>query len=219
MENEIQLPASKLTNSQFKTYGPRTITYNGIDIVVRAKVSYDDQCRNGHNSFSITGEYTYPGRSWEQGGGGCIHGEICAAFPELAPFIKWHHTSSKGPMHYVANTVYHATDHGPKSAWVYHKAIDVIPPGGGHKFSLREQCLKYCDIAEAEAIVDSNPAVYYIQIDEKTAKTANLECARSSAVWPGATQEQLLNKELLLARLPSLMEAFKKDVESLGFVY
>jgi hypothetical protein len=40
--------------------------------------------------------------------GGCIHEEIAKHFPGLAPLIKWHLCASDGPMHYVANTVYHA---------------------------------------------------------------------------------------------------------------
>ena len=58
--------------------------------------------------------------------------------------------------------------------------------------------------------------------DEKTAKEANLDHARSSAVWPDATDEDLLTPGLetrLQARLPRLMKEFKAAVESLGFVY
>jgi hypothetical protein len=29
-------------------------------------------------------------------------------FPELAPFLKWHLCSTDGPLHYIANTRYHA---------------------------------------------------------------------------------------------------------------
>lgn len=47
----------------------------------------------------------------------------------------------------------------------------------------------------------------------------NLEAARSCAVWPDATLEQLQNKEALMERLPALMQEFKKDIEALGFIY
>ena len=58
--------------------------------------------------------------------------------------------------------------------------------------------------------------------DEKSAKVANLDHARSTAVWPDATDEDLLAPGLemrLQARLPRLMEEFRAAVESLGFVY
>ena len=47
----------------------------------------------------------------------------------------------------------------------------------------------------------------------------NLEAARSSAIWPDATLEQLQDKDQLMARLPELMESFKADIEALGFEY
>ncbi len=55
-------------------------------------------------------------------------------------------------------------------------------------------------------------------------KEPDLEAARRSAIWPEATDEQLRLpeeqvKELLLARLPKLMEDFRKEMEGLGFVY
>jgi hypothetical protein len=53
-------------------------------------------------------------------------------------------------------------------------------------------------------------------------KERDLEAARSCAIWPEATDEQLKSdnlKELLLARLPALRLAFKSDIESLGFIF
>lgn len=140
--------------------------------------------------------------------GGCCHDEVAKHFPELAPLIKWHLCSSDGPMHYLANTVYHATEHCPKSAWVHFED----EANGIHK-----QCMRYCDLAEAEKICQS-PG-YSMEIDARTAKVANLDHARSAAIWPDATQEQLLDKNALEARLPALMAEFKAAVESLGFTY
>jgi hypothetical protein len=207
MKNE-SLPASVLTKSQSRHFPERTITFNGQKIRVRANVRYDDRCNNGHNTFSITGDYTEPGQSWNNGGSGCIHDEIAAAFPELAPLIKWHLCSSEGPLHYVANATHHATQHGPKSAWVYYE---------DKANGIASHCVKYCDIGEAQKICTT--AGYTMKVDEKTAKEANLEFARSTAIWPDATQEQLLNEAVLMARLPALMLEFKAAVESLGFVY
>lgn len=47
----------------------------------------------------------------------------------------------------------------------------------------------------------------------------DLKAARRSAVWLDATIEQLQSADLLVARLPALMEEFKQDMESLGFIY
>ncbi len=103
--------SSTLTKSQVKNYGPVQYEEGGIAYRIRARVRYDDQCDNGHNTFAITGEIDrLEGKRWREDSGGCIHGEIAKHFPELAPFIKWHLCSSDGPLHYVANTVYLAGD-------------------------------------------------------------------------------------------------------------
>lgn len=73
-----------------------------------AELRFDDGCKNGHASFAITGEI----RDTRYRGDraivtcGCIHDEIAKHFPELAHLIPWHLTSTDGPMHYIANTVY-----------------------------------------------------------------------------------------------------------------
>lgn len=84
----------------------------GKNEFMRAEIRFDDDCRNGHNTFAITCdifERTINGRVRDIGGG-AAHDEIARVFPELAPLIKWHLCSTDGPMHYVANTVYHASD-------------------------------------------------------------------------------------------------------------
>ena len=98
------LPKSTLTKSQVITK-TKDITYYGKPAVITAEIRHDDQCGSGHNSFSITGSIKKKGRH-EPDICGCIHEEIKKHFPELAPFIKWHLTSTDEPMHYVANTVY-----------------------------------------------------------------------------------------------------------------
>lgn len=67
------------------------------------RIRFDDCCNNGHATFSITADST-------DGSGGCLHDQITQVFPELAPLIKWHLCSSAGPMHYVANTAYQASN-------------------------------------------------------------------------------------------------------------
>jgi hypothetical protein len=65
--------------------------------------------------FSVTlDEYKHPGvseRGWLSGG--CQHEQVARYFPELAPFVRWHLTSTEGPMHYVANGLFwHDSYHG-----------------------------------------------------------------------------------------------------------
>lgn len=40
--------------------------------------------------------------------GGCIHDIIAEHMPDLAPFLKWHLTSTDGPMHYKENALFWA---------------------------------------------------------------------------------------------------------------
>lgn len=71
-------------------------------------------------------------------------------------------------------------------------------------------------------LVSTDGPLHYIENTLFHVEEGNLDYARSSAVWPEATDEELLSpnlKELLFARLPKLMEEFKAAVESLGFVY
>lgn len=90
-----------------KTYGPKLISGWGKNALIKAEVSLDDDCKNGHDTFSITGEIYIPKRR-DCEACGCLHDEISQKFPELTPFIRWHLTSTDGPMHYLANAIYHA---------------------------------------------------------------------------------------------------------------
>lgn len=106
--------------SQTFTTETRPCPSYGEHATIRAEVRFDDNCKNGHNSFAITADIRdsrYRGSRGELAGG-CCHDEIALAFPELAPLIRWHLTSSDGPMHYMANTVYQAgnRDHWGKVA-------------------------------------------------------------------------------------------------------
>lgn len=208
-----------LTPSQKKTLS-RTYTENGQEYTIFAHVRYDDECRNGHNTFSLTGEIWHSRNGVKIGRacGGCIHEEIAKHFPTLAPLLKWHLCSSDGPMHYIADTVYHAEEHGPQYAWVYYTGPSD-PLGIEEE---KERLLGYVKPAKAKE-AEGQPG-YRVVWDEKTIKTRNLDYARSSAIWPEATDADLCaSKDALTAaleaRLPKLMEEFKQAVESLGFTY
>ena len=170
------------------------------EYTLRVVIRYDDECGNGHNSFSITSQ------------NGCTHDLIASLCPDLAHLIKWHLCSSDGPMHYIANTMYYALEHGPNKAYVYQHPKEVA----GVK--LDRKLLHYTDLTTAEAMVLEDSSLYLV-VDEKTAKVANLDAARSSAIAPNATIDQLRDRQWLEDRLPSLLEEFRADIEALGFIW
>lgn len=226
------LPVSVLTPKQVKNYGPKAITYCGERAFIRAKVRHDDECGNGHNTFAITGEiYTTDKRRSDPFlACGCLHEEIAKHFPELAPFIKWHLMGTDEPLHYVANTVYHAGDRDcwglRKGEFRQHTSRGKYQADGVEGVPCWE--LKFPEGQAREIYSHEKPGPVtlewqpYGKIGE--GKERELDLARSSAVWPEATDEQLMQepaalKAALEARLPALMADFKRDVESLGFIY
>jgi len=227
--NTLEMPESKLVKSQVKTYGPKLFTEHGRQYRIVAKVRYDDQCGNGHNSFGITAdvdEKDGAGR-WRDYMGGCCHDEIAKHFPELAPFLKWHLTSSDGPMHYVANTAWHAGDKDccglRKGEFRQHTSRGS--QNGGVE-GVPNWVLELPDRAARDVYAMEKPAP--VMLEWKAygrtgeGKERDLDAARHCAVWPDATDEDLTASGLegrLMARLPALLAEFKQAVESLGFVY
>lgn len=229
--NSVTLPASVRTTHQVKVYGPRIYTEDGQNYEITATVRYDDECRNGHNSFAITAEIYRVGkrigqRDWDSCG--CLHDKIAKHFPELAPYIKWHLCSSDGPMHYIANTLYHASD---KDCWGLRKGEErqlkhggeipvweaVTTDANGIFHALPTSTFPWVHAHEKPANNGSIQYVPYMVVGE--GKEPNLEYARSSAIWPDATLEDLQDKDKLKARLPELLNEFKQAVESLGFTF
>lgn len=203
----MQLPTSTLAKNQKITHRTACNTAHGT---MRVTIRYDDECNNGHNTFAIT-------CSCSDGSGGCMHDEIVKVYPDLAPLIKWHLCSSDEPIHYIANTVYHAKQHGPQGAWIY-----WTDPLGFNKERELLLCYTTDPAKAAQAETDTTATGYRVQWDEKTAKTRNLDYARRSAIWPDATDEQLTSPnlpQLLQERLPALMQEFKAAMEGLGFTY
>ena len=103
---------SILTKSQFETF-TKKINYDGKDCTMSVTLRYDDECNNGHNTFSITGRIKggkYNRYGYEIDMAGCIHDEIKKYFPEFAHLIKWHLCNSDAPMFYLENTLYLASN-------------------------------------------------------------------------------------------------------------
>jgi hypothetical protein len=250
-------------------YGP------GGRIVVEVK--FDDQCANGHQTFHITADVTTTSSRARRdiAAGGCMHEAIEQVFPELAPLIKWHHCTTDGPLHYIANTTYHASnrDHygraaGEANSWkhavlfgsspVSHdldekliewcmgksdlKVIEVphIDTGGkGYKFKPKYTFEGYRERLEwhtcpfdtlnraeefAQGFMHHSPKHMITVTGYSEGKPRELAFARSCAIWPDATDEQLcLPKDeltaLLEARLPALLAEFRTVMETCGFLW
>jgi len=68
------------------------------------KVTLDDDCKNGHEDFSLTADIYEDGR---HSGGGCCHERILALAPEFKPFADLHLSTYEGiPMHASSNAWY-----------------------------------------------------------------------------------------------------------------
>ena len=221
---------SETAKRQRAKIGPKRITYYGEPSVIVAEVRYDDERGNGHNTFSITADIRPVDRRKGGGAGGCLHDEVAAAFPGLEPFIKWHLCSSDGPMHYVANTVYHASDRDYKGLL---KGEKRQLRNGKTKLPVWERIIRgsdgeivkigHTDWRESnEQPQESLTATWEPVWIVGDGKERQLDFARSSAVWPEATDEDLTApglKERLEARLPALLVAFRAAVEHFGFVW
>lgn len=99
---------SILTKYQKKKLSARPLDYCGEKCQIFPIIRYDDECGNGHNTFAITCDIRNSRGKWVAGG--CCHEEFAQAYPEFAHLIKWHLCSSDGPIHYIANTLYHASN-------------------------------------------------------------------------------------------------------------
>lgn len=92
-----------------KFIAKREIRWERKKATITVEARFDDECGNKHNTFAVTGHIRIPG-SRDLEVGGCIHEEIAKYFPELKHLIQWHLVSTDGPMHYIANTTYHASN-------------------------------------------------------------------------------------------------------------
>ena len=83
-------------------------TEDGQQYKITAEVRFDDECKNGHKTFSITGEILRKAKNgaWVFDCCGQIHDDIAKHFPDLVPFFKWHLCSTDGPLYYLENTLY-----------------------------------------------------------------------------------------------------------------
>lgn len=103
MNTKTQLPA---TNDLRHTIDTTDKDGNSM----RIKIHLNDECKNGHQDFSITAgiwQKDKPKTDRYYIMGGCCHDEIIATMPELKIFVNLHLCDYKGiPMHAVENGFY-----------------------------------------------------------------------------------------------------------------
>lgn len=234
-------PRQTYDTHQVKRIGIRPIP-GERNIGVLPELRFDDQCKNGHNTFSMTGTiYTLDvrGRLVREHGGGCCHESIAKAFPELKHLVKWHLVSTDGPLHYLANTCFLA---GNRDCWGY-------APGEPKEFGWFLRMPDRSFLRTPYPVAYSKRVVWRVlhwpehageQVAEFAAtlggafpallptaygegKKRELDAARLAAVWPEATDEELMDDGALpfrlIGRLPALMDQFKADMEAIGFKY
>lgn len=105
MTTQTATNTAKQSNSLIHVIDTNNNTSN-----MRIKIRLDDECKNGHQDFSITATY------WEIGkvrtdrniiAGGCCHDEILRTNPDLKIFVNLHLCDYTGvPMHGVENGFY-----------------------------------------------------------------------------------------------------------------
>lgn len=221
----------------------------GPNARLHAEIRFDDSCKNGHATFAITATISGAARRDDNGSIGCAHDDIARLFPKLAHLIRWHLCSTDGPMHYIANAIYLAgdRDHNGLRAGESRQIINgrtklpcwkleaVNAPGvplsrtpTGEKYQDAETVpLSILDSSrdcDAECLPDA-PALRWVpmlQIGE--GKARDLEAARRVAVWPDATDAQLMQEPAALradleARLPALLESFRADMAAAGLAW
>lgn len=85
-------------------------------------IRLDDDCKNGHNDFSITGNVYKDGKFIS---GGCIHDEILKVLPELKIFVDLHLSDAKGvPMYAIEKSYYYLSKEGIKTMQDYLRVTD-----------------------------------------------------------------------------------------------
>jgi len=213
----------KQTTKLSKTIPLKSYGYKEQGQIV-VEIRYDDRCGNGHNSFAITGEVRRLRNMTDAIiSCGCIHEDIKKHFPELTKYIKWHHMSSDGPMHYVANTVYHASNRDCYSLLEgeHHQIVNG-------KTGLPCWVLKGADVPkyiDSDGQPEAPGAAKYVPFERIGAgKEREFDRARSTAIWPEATDEDLSQSKedlskALEARLPALIKNFTIAVTELGFIF
>lgn len=207
------------------------------DQAIRFTARFDDSCHNGAETFAMTCDLLGPVLRTRLAarrpniGGGADHDAITAAFPEVRGLLRWHLCSTRGPMHYIANTLYLAGDrdcyglragesrqiigrNGP--AWL----LRVLADDGTESDLPQAYSCNTQDGPEPPPSPGRLVWRPWCRIGE--GKARDLDAARRAACWPDATDADLMAepaelKAALESRLPSLLAEFERDMRAAGF--
>lgn len=98
-----------LIKKQIKKLPWKVFSECGETYRIKAKISYNDACGNGHNTFHITGEIEHKrGTRFYDDSCGRLDEEVSKHFPAFAHLQKWQGMNPDGPWAYISNTTYHA---------------------------------------------------------------------------------------------------------------
>lgn len=102
------------------------------------RITLDDDCKNGHEDFSITANIREKNSLgiMVDAGGGCCHEHILALRPDLKPFVDLHLCTWQGvPMHCASNAFYWLAGHLGLSYVEHHGS-------SGSSAKTKEECLR-----------------------------------------------------------------------------
>lgn len=215
-------------STQFR---PKTAT---SDYVLAVFVRWDDHCNNGTNSFYAACRIidAITDRESDYFGLDDVPPRVRATLPaHLRDLPRWNGCHPFGPWYYIENTVFHAGDRDCNG--LLKGEVRQIRNG-----RTGELAWKRGYVNEAGEVVEDLPPQYadgptqphhpkltvaYVPWNlVGEGKARELNHARSTAIWPDATDEDLIAPGLedrLKARLPALLVEFRKVVESLGFTW
>ena len=102
------MKTQETNSSNSLIYKETKLVENG-NTKITVTIRLDDECKNGHQDFSITADgYEKRNGRFYESFGGCCHDEIEKYFPEYSIFIPLHLSTYKGvPMYASENGFYH----------------------------------------------------------------------------------------------------------------
>ena len=222
-------------NQRRVIYSSDGFVVNGTVYRAEVIVCWDDNCKNGTNSFyarsSVVNDLT--GKESDRVGLWGVPEEVAAKVEAvLEKYSKWNGFHPFGPWYYIENTVYLA---GARDHYGLCKGESrQIRNGRTGKLCWR---LAMVDATGKEV---TNKPETYLDADTKPEPTGlrmeyvpwmreavgdgkgkerELDAARQTAAWPDATDEELTAPGLeqrLVDRLPGLLKEFRAAVEELG---
>lgn len=204
----------------------RTTTglYNGEIYEATIEAVYSQYEGNSQPQFSITVENAWIQRQGykQHYGCGCMHELVKALLPEWGELVKWHLVGPKGPMHYISNALWHASD---KDCWGWKHGEQKRERDSGKPlwYIYAEGAAGYIEGESSEEALDNylNRIRQRARVDPLLGegKEPNFDHFRSTAVWPEITDEQIIElrdsgklQAALEDRLPALVAEFRKDM-------